>query len=201
VQRHFNDSFAASQPTRTPALLTGETRQISSIHAAFSKVSSSVEPTIMRFTGHLPNLESSLSEVLAHPIQEIVVINAIKTQSNLVKFVAAAGVFALASTAMALEPTTAGAPQTSWPVTYPVGYSDLDVSKLKGAKTLYLRIRHASEVLCESAATWGKKEGDACVRKSMNEAVARVDVPLLSQYYQLRDKGDKVGLVQLAKAN
>jgi UrcA family protein len=125
----------------------------------------------------------------------------IKIQSNLVNFVAAASFFALASTAMALEPTAPGAPQTTWPVTYPVGYSDLDVSKLKGAKTLYLRIHHAAEILCESAATWGKKEGAACVRKAVDEAVARVDVPLLSQYNQLRDKGDKLGLVQLAKAN
>jgi UrcA family protein len=90
---------------------------------------------------------------------------------------------------------------TKWLVTYPVGYSDLDVSTLKGAKTLYLRVRHAAEVLCESAATWGKKEGEACVRKAVSDAIARVDVPLLTQYYQLRIKGDKAGLVQLAKAN
>jgi UrcA family protein len=45
-------------------------------------------------------------------------------------------------------------------LTYPVRYSDLDVSTAKGAKTLYLRIRNAAETLCESAATWGKKEGE-----------------------------------------
>ena len=132
--------------------------------------------------------------------------NVIKTQSKLVKLIVTAGFFALGCTviggeAMALEPTAAEAPTTNWSVTYPVGYSDLDVSKLKGAKTLYLRIRHAAEVLCESAATWGKKEGQACVRKAIDDAVARVDVPLLSQYYQLRSKGDKAGLVQLAKVN
>ena len=66
---------------------------------------------------------------------------------------------------------------------------------------LYLRIRHAAEVLCESSATWGKKEGEACVRRAVDDAVARVNVPLLSQYYQLRSKGDKAGLVQLATAN
>jgi UrcA family protein len=82
-----------------------------------------------------------------------------------------------------------------------VGYSDLDVSKLKGAKTLYLRVRYAAEVVCESAATWGQKEGDACVRKAVDEAVARANVPLLTQYHQMRTKGDKAGLIQLAKAN
>jgi UrcA family protein len=86
-------------------------------------------------------------------------------------------------------------------VTYPVGYSDLDVTKLKGAKILYLRIHHAAEALCESAATWGKKEGKECVRKAVDDAVARVDAPLLTQYYELRSKGDRAGLVQLAKTN
>jgi hypothetical protein len=72
---------------------------------------------------------------------------------------------------------------------------------MKGAKTLYLRIRYAAETLCESAATWGKKEGEACVQKAVNDAVARVDAPLLTQYSQLRSKGDKAGLLQLAKTN
>jgi UrcA family protein len=137
----------------------------------------------------------------------------IKTQSKLVKFLVA-GFFALGCTviggeALALEVTAVAAPPehasspptTRWSVTYPVGYSDLDVSKLKGAKTLYLRIRHAAETLCESAATWGKKEGEACVRKAIDDAVARVDLPLLTQYNQLRSNGDKAGLVQLANAN
>ena len=130
--------------------------------------------------------------------------NVIKTQSNLVKFIVVAGFLglgctAIAGTAMAQEPATASA--TKWSVSYPVGYSDLDVSKLKGAKILYLRIRYAAETLCESAATWGKKEGDACVQKAVNDAVARVDAPMLTQYTQLRSKGDKAGLLQLAKAN
>jgi UrcA family protein len=130
--------------------------------------------------------------------------NVIKTQSALAKFMMAAGFFAIAGatiggTALAQQPTATSS--TNWSVTYPVRYSDLDVSKLTGAKTLYLRIRYAAETLCESAATWGKKEGAACVRKAVDDAVARVDAPLLTQYSQLRSKGDKAGLVQLAKAN
>ena len=68
-------------------------------------------------------------------------------------------------------------------------------------RPLYLRIRHAAETLCGSAATWGKKEGEACVHKAVNDAVARVNAPLLSQYHQLRDKSEKAGPAQLAKAN
>ena len=129
--------------------------------------------------------------------------NAIKTQSNLAKLMLTASFFALCCTAISAkaradQPAVAEVREL---VTYPVGYSDLDVSKLKGAKILYLRIRYAAETLCKSAATWGKKEGEACVREAVDDAVARVDVPLLSQYYQLRSKRDKAGLLQLAKAN
>ena len=129
--------------------------------------------------------------------------NLIKTQSSAAKFIVVVGFLSLGCTAFggtarALEPT---ATSTSRTVTYRVGYGDLDVSKLKGAKTLYLRIRNAAETLCESAATWGKKEGDACVQKAVNDAVARVDAPLLTTYSQLRSKRDNAGLVQLAKAN
>ena len=136
--------------------------------------------------------------------------SAINTQSNVAKFMVAASFFALGctavgGTALAAEPTTAAAPAehstANWSVTYPVRYSDLDVSTMQGAKTLYLRIRFAAETLCESAATWGQKEGQACVNKAVDDAVAQVNLPLLSQYHQLRSKGDKAGLVQLANAN
>lgn len=122
-----------------------------------------------------------------------------KSPSNSAKFIVAVGLLALGctaigGTALALEPTAAATNQV---VTYRVGYGDLDVSKLKGAKTLYLRIRNAAETLCASARTWGKQEGEACVQKSVNVAVARVDAPLLTTYSQLRSKGDKAGLMQL----
>jgi UrcA family protein len=136
----------------------------------------------------------------------------IKTQSELAKIMVAASFFALGctaigGTALAQQPTAAQAPSASSQsmtlrsVSYPVRYSDLDVSKIKGAKTLYLRIRYAAETLCESAATYGKKDGEACVQKAVNDAVARVDAPLLTQYTQLRSKHDKAGLLQLARAN
>ena len=136
--------------------------------------------------------------------------NVSKTQSKLAKFMVATSFFALGCTAiggnaLAQQPAAAEVPAehstTHWSVTFPVRYSDLDVSTMKGTKTLFLRIRYAAELLCESAASWGKNEGQACVHKAVNDAVARVDAPLLSQYYQLRNKGDKAGLLQLAKTN
>jgi UrcA family protein len=137
-------------------------------------------------------------------LKEIVMKDIIKTQSDFAKFMVAASFFALGctsigGTALAQEPTAAST-TNGW-VTYPVRFSDLDVSTIKGAKTLYLRIRYAAETLCESAATWGKKEGETCVSKAINDAVARVDAPLLTQYHELRSKGDKARLLQLAKAN
>ena len=127
----------------------------------------------------------------------------INTQSKLLKSIVAASLFALggaaiSGTALASEPTAAST--TNGSVTYPVRYPDLDVSTVKGAKTLYLRIRYAAETLCESAATWSKKEGQACVNKAVNDAVARVNAPLVTHYSQLRSKGYEAGRMQLAKA-
>jgi hypothetical protein len=39
------------------------------------------------------------------------------------------------------------------------------------------------------------------VNRAVNDAIARVNAPLLTQYTQLRSKDDKAGVVQLAKAN
>lgn len=130
--------------------------------------------------------------------------NLSKTQSKIAKFVLAAGLSslggaAIGGTALASEPSSTSTTHSS--VTHPVGYGDLDISTAKGARILYLRIRYAAETLCENAATWGKKEGQACVNKALNDAVARVNAPLLTQYTQLRSKGDKAARVQLAKAN
>jgi UrcA family protein len=121
-------------------------------------------------------------------------------KSKLVKATLAAGFLCVGCAAIGGNALASDSPAAAT-VTYPVGYSDLDVSTMRGAKTLYLRIRHAAETLCESTATWGKKEGQACVNKAVDDAVARLNRPLLSQYHQLRSKGDKAGLVQLAKAN
>lgn len=81
---------------------------------------------------------------------------------------------ALGSTALSASAADASdEPCSKNSVNYVVGYSDLDLSKIKDVTLLYLRLSHAATTLCESAATWGKKEGRACVNKAMAEAVAR----------------------------
>ena len=126
--------------------------------------------------------------------------NLIKTRSRLATIVLVASFVGLGGIALA-RPAAAAEATSASTVSYAVRYSDLDVSKMPGAKILYLRIRNAAETLCESAASWGKKEGEACVNKAVNDAVARVDAPLLTQYNQRRSKAEKTGLMQFAKAN
>lgn len=86
-------------------------------------------------------------------------------------------------------------------LTFVVRYSDLDISNVEGAKTLYGRLRLAAKVVCapvESAGSWGVAQYRACMDKAISDAVAGVNRPLLSQYHQIRTKGDKAGPVQLA---
>jgi UrcA family protein len=130
--------------------------------------------------------------------------NVIKTRFNLAKFIVAASFVGLSATAVsgvALAQSATGPASMRANAAYPVRYSDRDVSTVKGAKTLYLRIRYGAETLCASAATWGNREGQACMSKAITDAVARVNSPLLTQYAQLRSKTDNTGFVQLAKAN
>lgn len=93
---------------------------------------------------------------------------------------------------------------TSQYLTDVVRFSDLDVSKIAGAKTLYARLRNAAKVVCtplESAISLGELQYRACMDKAIADAVASVNRPLLSQYHQLRTKGNKAGSVQLAMSN
>lgn len=90
------------------------------------------------------------------------------------------------------------------PATYVVRFADVDLSSIEGAATLYNRIRQAANQVCSplESRTLGLLVRDrACVDKAVADAVAGVNRPLLSQYHQLHTKGDKVGLVQLAKAD
>jgi UrcA family protein len=82
-----------------------------------------------------------------------------------------------------------------------VRFPDLDLSRIEGAAKLYGRIAHAARDVCDPLETqWHPTEYRTCVDTAIADAVATVNRPLLSQYHQLRTKGDKAGLVQLAKA-
>ena len=87
---------------------------------------------------------------------------------------------------------------------YTVRFPDLDLSKIEGAAALYARLDHAASVVCaplESLHRWRAAEYRACTGRAIADAVASVNRPLLSQYHELRTKGDRSGLVQLAKAD
>ena len=82
-----------------------------------------------------------------------------------------------------------------------VRYADVDLSRIDGAITVYGRIRQAANAVCESLDSRVLELAEkhrACVNQAIADAVASVDRPLLSQYHQLRTKGDKGALVQLA---
>jgi UrcA family protein len=104
---------------------------------------------------------------------------------------------------------SAGSPSNDQSVTdaapkYVVQFPDLDLSKIEGATTLYARLRHAARVVCdplESREIELAQKYRGCMDKAVADAVASVNSPLLSQYHQLRTKGDNSGVVKVAKAN
>jgi len=85
---------------------------------------------------------------------------------------------------------------------YVVRFADVDLSRIDGAIAAYARIRQAANVVCQSldSRVLGLTEKhNACVNQAIADAVASINRPLLSQYHQLRTKGDKAALVQLAR--
>jgi UrcA family protein len=87
---------------------------------------------------------------------------------------------------------------------YVVRFTDVDLSKISGAIVLYARIRQAAGTVCqslESRELGFAQKHRVCMDKAVSDAVASVNRPLLSQYHQLRTKGDRIGLVQLARAD
>ena len=92
---------------------------------------------------------------------------------------------------------------TNASLTYVVRFADVDLSKIDGAIALYARIHQAAGTVCrplESRQLSLAEKHRACMDRAIADAVASVNRPLLSQYHQLRTKGDRAGLVQLAKA-
>ena len=67
-----------------------------------------------------------------------------------------------------------------------VGYGDLDISNVQGAKILVKRIRAAAEQVCETPAGVGEsgiqKHLD-CVRDTVKDTVASLNSPVVSAVY------------------
>jgi UrcA family protein len=73
-----------------------------------------------------------------------------------------------------------------------VRFADLDLSRIEGAATLYTRLRGAARQVCapldgRSLKSWGRFR--SCVVDALSTAVAEVDKPLLSSYYQAKLDG------------
>ena len=68
-----------------------------------------------------------------------------------------------------------------------VRYSDLDVTRRDGARALLDRLSHAAHRVCspepDNKDLHGRTLYDACVRDSMDRAVAAVHIPLVSALY------------------
>jgi UrcA family protein len=85
------------------------------------------------------------------------------------------------------------------PLSRQVNYSDLDMSQVSGAKTLYRRLVLAADAVCEryeDLEISRMQRYKTCVRHSLSVAIADVNNPLLTSYYE-----SKVGApaLQVAK--
>jgi UrcA family protein len=68
-----------------------------------------------------------------------------------------------------------------------VGYAELDLSKPAGADALYQRIKRAAFLVCggeDSPIGWNRIQKQQCISASVDEAVAKVNAPLLSALHQ-----------------
>jgi UrcA family protein len=70
-----------------------------------------------------------------------------------------------------------------------VHFGDLDLARSEGVTVLYQRLRSAAETLCAPLDDRGVARHmsfKACVQSAMSTAVARVDRPALTAYYEAR---------------
>jgi UrcA family protein len=67
-----------------------------------------------------------------------------------------------------------------------VGYGDLDLNTQAGAATLYGRIRSAAKQLCgyEGSTFTDKAIWNSCFKRSVGDAVAKVNAPQLTALYE-----------------
>ena len=91
---------------------------------------------------------------------------------------------------------------TDAPLQYVVRFPDLNLSTIAGVGQLYGRLRTASELVCplETDEPLRRLEQHVCETKAVGDAVASINSPLLSQYHQLRTRGDRAGMALLAKS-
>ena len=75
------------------------------------------------------------------------------------------------------------------PLQVNVRFADLDLSRIEGAATLYMRLRAAARQVCapldeRSPDLWTRF--DSCVQDALSTAVAKIDEPVLNSYYRAK---------------
>jgi UrcA family protein len=71
-------------------------------------------------------------------------------------------------------------------VAYRVTTQGLDVNQPAGARALYLRLRHAAEVVCTHGMRFYLKpvaDDSACYEKALANSISSANLPLLTQAY------------------
>jgi UrcA family protein len=70
-----------------------------------------------------------------------------------------------------------------------VHFADLDLSRSEGATVLYQRLKGAAETVC---APIDDRRFKPCVQNAISTAVAKVDKPALTAYYEAKTNGPQL---------
>lgn len=106
-------------------------------------------------------------------------------------------IFAAVSLGCSVPAVAADSASAVPPLSYAVRFQDLDLSRMEAVTTLYSRLTHAARALCEPPRRPGmmvsaerSAEAAACVDKAVDEAVTRINRPLVTQYRRSRATDD-----------
>jgi UrcA family protein len=73
-----------------------------------------------------------------------------------------------------------------------VKFGDLNVGTPAGAEALYVRIHSAAKRVCSQPGdVWQIYRASSCIKSAEAEAIEKVNLPLLTAYYQTKTGGQK----------
>ena len=70
-----------------------------------------------------------------------------------------------------------------------IKFHDLSVGTSAGAAALYNRIHAAAKSVCVSSGVWAQINESACARKAEAQTVEKLNLPLLTAYYRMKNGG------------
>jgi len=78
-----------------------------------------------------------------------------------------------------------------------VKFGDLNVSTSAGAEALYVRIHAAAQRVCTTLSNevWARNSMRPCIASAEAKAVEKVNLPLLTAYYQTKTGGQPKALI------